>query len=248
MILRSAPPSPFGRKVKIAAAILGLSDRITIVAADTNADEELAHAKSARKNSDAGARRRPHAVRFARDPGISRSSRRRRPHHSARARRALRGACACRPCATASWMPRSCRFTKRAIGPKRSAISPGSTMQAGKVDARARGAGSATARRSTRCRMSGRSRWPARSAIRICASRANGAARYPKLVAWLDASPAGAAFGRQGDGYRGDESGRREPRMASLPGLTRQSLSRNEGLVSPGCTPSSDRLKIRTGS
>ncbi|HWV51926.1 glutathione S-transferase family protein [Pseudorhodoplanes sp.] len=36
MILRSAPPSPFGRKVKIAAGLLGLSDRITIVAADTN--------------------------------------------------------------------------------------------------------------------------------------------------------------------------------------------------------------------
>ena len=41
MILRSAPPSPYGRKVKIAAAILQLSDRIKIVAADTNADEEL---------------------------------------------------------------------------------------------------------------------------------------------------------------------------------------------------------------
>lgn len=41
MKLRSAPPSPFGRKVKLAAAILGLSDRITIVPADTNADEEL---------------------------------------------------------------------------------------------------------------------------------------------------------------------------------------------------------------
>ena len=36
MILRSAPPSPFGRKVKIAADILGLSDKIEIVASDTN--------------------------------------------------------------------------------------------------------------------------------------------------------------------------------------------------------------------
>jgi glutathione S-transferase len=35
MILRSLPPSPFGRKVKIAASLLGLSDRIQIVAADT---------------------------------------------------------------------------------------------------------------------------------------------------------------------------------------------------------------------
>ncbi len=41
MILRSAPPSPFGRKIKLAAAILNLADRITIVPADTNSDEEL---------------------------------------------------------------------------------------------------------------------------------------------------------------------------------------------------------------
>ena len=34
--LRSSPPSPFGRKVKIAAALLGLADRIEIVVADTN--------------------------------------------------------------------------------------------------------------------------------------------------------------------------------------------------------------------
>lgn len=36
MILLSAPPSPFGRKVKIAAALLGLSNEITIEATDTN--------------------------------------------------------------------------------------------------------------------------------------------------------------------------------------------------------------------
>ena len=36
MILRSAPPSPFGRKVKIAAGILGLSDKIEIQPTDTN--------------------------------------------------------------------------------------------------------------------------------------------------------------------------------------------------------------------
>jgi glutathione S-transferase len=35
MILRSAPPSPFGRKVKIAAALLGLTSEITVVTADT---------------------------------------------------------------------------------------------------------------------------------------------------------------------------------------------------------------------
>src|SRR5260370_11448358 len=36
LVLRSSPASPFGRKVKIAAAILGLGERIDVVAADTN--------------------------------------------------------------------------------------------------------------------------------------------------------------------------------------------------------------------
>jgi glutathione S-transferase len=35
MILRSAPPSPYGRKVKIAAALLDLSAEITVVTTDT---------------------------------------------------------------------------------------------------------------------------------------------------------------------------------------------------------------------
>ncbi|TVR09475.1 MAG: glutathione S-transferase family protein [Salinarimonadaceae bacterium] len=35
MILRSSPLSPFGRKVKVAAGILGMSDRIEVFAADT---------------------------------------------------------------------------------------------------------------------------------------------------------------------------------------------------------------------
>jgi glutathione S-transferase len=36
LVLRSSPPSPFGRKVKIAAALAGVSDRIEIRLADTN--------------------------------------------------------------------------------------------------------------------------------------------------------------------------------------------------------------------
>ena len=40
LILRSSPASPFGRKVRIAAAILGLSERIEVVSADTNDPEE----------------------------------------------------------------------------------------------------------------------------------------------------------------------------------------------------------------
>jgi glutathione S-transferase len=35
LVLRSSPTSPFGRKVKIAAALLGLTDRIRIETADT---------------------------------------------------------------------------------------------------------------------------------------------------------------------------------------------------------------------
>jgi len=40
MILRSSPPSPFGRKIKIAAAMLGLKDKIEIVMTDTNNPED----------------------------------------------------------------------------------------------------------------------------------------------------------------------------------------------------------------
>ncbi|HYP58639.1 MAG TPA: glutathione S-transferase [Beijerinckia sp.] len=36
MVLRSSPPSPFGRKVRIAAALVGLSDQIEVVNADTS--------------------------------------------------------------------------------------------------------------------------------------------------------------------------------------------------------------------
>lgn len=36
LILRSSPPSPFGRKIKIAASVLGLTDRIRIEMTDTS--------------------------------------------------------------------------------------------------------------------------------------------------------------------------------------------------------------------
>ncbi|MGO9134037.1 MAG: glutathione S-transferase N-terminal domain-containing protein [Methylovirgula sp.] len=41
MILRSSPPSPFGRKVKIAAALAGVRDKIEIVVADTTDPNEV---------------------------------------------------------------------------------------------------------------------------------------------------------------------------------------------------------------
>jgi glutathione S-transferase len=41
-VLRSAAPSPYGRKVRIAAAVCGLSDRITVVETDTrNPDDPI---------------------------------------------------------------------------------------------------------------------------------------------------------------------------------------------------------------
>ncbi|NBN76932.1 glutathione S-transferase [Microvirga tunisiensis] len=42
LVLRSSPASPFGRKVKVAASVLGLLDRITIDPADTtNPDDTI---------------------------------------------------------------------------------------------------------------------------------------------------------------------------------------------------------------
>jgi len=54
MILRSAMPSPFGRKVKLAAAILGLSDRIEIVMTDTlDPTDPIRQQKPAKSSSTA---------------------------------------------------------------------------------------------------------------------------------------------------------------------------------------------------
>lgn len=43
MILRSSPPSPFGRKIKIAASLTGVRDKIDVVMADTNDPAEALH-------------------------------------------------------------------------------------------------------------------------------------------------------------------------------------------------------------
>ena len=45
-VLRSSPASPFGRKVKIAAAVLGLADRIQVVKADTTDPEDSLRAQN----------------------------------------------------------------------------------------------------------------------------------------------------------------------------------------------------------
>ena len=46
LVLRSSPASPFGRKVRIAAAFLGLAERIEIVVADTNDPEDSLRAQN----------------------------------------------------------------------------------------------------------------------------------------------------------------------------------------------------------
>ncbi|RZL89907.1 MAG: glutathione S-transferase [Variovorax sp.] len=40
MTLRTSPSSPFGRKISMALAVLGLSDRVTVVRADTSDDND----------------------------------------------------------------------------------------------------------------------------------------------------------------------------------------------------------------
>ncbi|MBO6757456.1 MAG: glutathione S-transferase N-terminal domain-containing protein [Roseibium sp.] len=46
LVLRSAPPSPFGRKIKIAASVLGLSDQITIEDANTADPDDTLRAQN----------------------------------------------------------------------------------------------------------------------------------------------------------------------------------------------------------
>ena len=47
MILRSTPPSPFGRKVKLAASVLGLSGDIRVEKADTNDADDTVRRQNA---------------------------------------------------------------------------------------------------------------------------------------------------------------------------------------------------------
>ncbi len=46
MILRSSPASPFGRKVRIAASVLGLADKIDVRATDLNDPADSVHAQN----------------------------------------------------------------------------------------------------------------------------------------------------------------------------------------------------------
>jgi glutathione S-transferase len=122
MILRSAPPSPFGRKVNIAASVLGLSDRINVVTADTNSESD-----ALREQNPLGK-----VPTLVLDDGQTLFDSRvilDYLDHLAGGGRIIRASrthdlqhCGCRPCATASWMHRSCRSTRCATGRKPSVM------------------------------------------------------------------------------------------------------------------------------
>ena len=175
MILRSAPPSPFGRKVKIAASVLGLSDRIEIVPADTNSESDALRAQNPLgkiptlvlddgqtlfdsrvileylDHLAGGGRIIPQRAeaRFAAlaDAGAMRR------HPGCIDPAGLRGA-----------LPAG----------SRSVTSHGSTIRPARSRARLP-CSRPNRKRSIRSRMSDRSRWPAHSDIRICVSPVHGA-------------------------------------------------------------------------
>ena len=175
LVLRGSPASPFGRKVRIAAVVLGLDREVTIEPADTaDPDDSIRQQNPLGKIPALMLEDGTVLLRFAGDPRISRSSRRRR-HASFRASRARASPrCGCRRCATASWMRRSCRSTRAAGGRRSSTSRNGSTTRPARSRARSP-RWRPRRRRSVRSRTSVRSRSPARSAIAICASTEAGA-------------------------------------------------------------------------
>ena len=179
MILRSAPPSPFGRKVRIALSLLGFDNDVRIEPADTSDPQrQPARAKSARQDSGADHRGRHCVLRFAGDPRLSRPPRRRRQDHPARAGAAPRGA------ALAGLVRRH----PRCVDPDRLREPLAQGGEARAEMARSSGRQSRRARslcwkprrrrsgRNRPSRMSGISRSPARLVIAICALAALGAA------------------------------------------------------------------------
>ena len=179
MILRSAPPSPFARKVRIALSLLGFDGDVRIEAADTSDPQrQPARAKPARQDTGADRRGRHRVLRFAGDPRISRPPRRRRQDHPARAGAALR-----RP-AFAGLVrrhprcvdPDRLREPLAAGGETRAEMARSSGRQS---HARARCAGSRAAAAWAEIapsRMSGKSRSLACSVIAICVLAERGAA------------------------------------------------------------------------
>ena len=133
MILRSSPPSPFGRKVRIAISVLGFDGEVTVEPADpTNASD------SVRQQNPLG----KIPVLIAEDGNAYYDSRVILDYLDDRAGggkivprdRARRGSrrCVCRRCATAFSMPRSSPSTKRAGASPKPTIRNGSSTRPAK--------------------------------------------------------------------------------------------------------------------
>ena len=185
--LRGAAASPFVRKVRIAASVCGLADRIDVAASRHDGrGRSAATGEPARQDPGARPRGRDRALQFARDRGIPRRRGRRRRDPSRRRHGAL-------PCAHAAGACRrdhgclGAQGLRGALARSRNAGTPaGSTIRRARWNAdspfwRPR------RRKSQRDRMSDRSRSPARSAISTSASGGEWRKSYPGIVAWLDA-------------------------------------------------------------
>ena len=199
MILRSTPPSPFGRKVKLAASVLGLSGEIKVEPADPNDATD-----SLRQQNPLG--KIPTLV--LEDGSTLFDSRVILEYLDHRAGggkiipQRAQGAL-CRAAAAGAGRrhdrradPAGLRRPLPAAGASRA--RNGSTTRPTRSSA-----GSPRSkpirRRSTRSPMSARSRSPASSATAICASPATGAPAIRSSSAWLD------RFAAQGAGLRRDQ-------------------------------------------
>ena len=174
LVLRSSGASPFVRKVRIAADIVGVADRIEVVDAETlNAGAGPPRTEPARQDPDARARERRHALRLARHPRIPRRARRRHAHPAG-----LAAVCGLAP-AGARRRPDGCGRAADVRDPLAARGAPGGEMgrapegQGRRARSTRRNARSTPPRR--RRSTSAISRSPARSAISTCASRASGA-------------------------------------------------------------------------
>ena len=186
MILRSSPPSPFGRKVKLALGILGLENDVTIEKADpTDASDSI------RQQNPLGkipALIIENGTVLYDSPVILEYLDHRAgggkiiPQEPNARFAALTLEALCDGILDACIL----LVYEGRWRPAEMAVQKWIDHQRGKVKRAHRCARSSTARARSRCRMSDRSRSPARSATATCASRANGASDYPRLVKWLD--------------------------------------------------------------
>ncbi len=196
LVLRSSPASPFGRKVRIAAAI-ARPERAhrSRRRRHQRSRRFAAAAKSARQDPVADRRGRRSDFRQPRHPRISRLARGRGRALSQRSGGAVQGSDASGAWPTGSSTPRFCRSTNCAFASRRRVRPSGSIIR----PARWRGRSRRWKRARPRLRraMPARSPWPAPSAISICASRG---------LALRPSSPRGLARGffSGGSRLRGD--------------------------------------------